>query len=229
MLETLGEDYVLTARAKGLANWEIIWKHGLRNAMLPLVTLLALSVRLHRRRGDRRRGCLLLPGHRPGHHRRHRPPRLRGAPGHLPRADNRGHLLQLRGRPSLLQARPAGDHVSSGPPDQIVPFERGECRCRPGRAGRDRRRPAQPDPHRPAREPGGHDRHDHPGRHDADRHLRRRAGAAQPDRPDRAGVRAAVQQVVARSGRRRRRHAEPDDLRRPHLDDRRFRGRARWR
>jgi ABC-type dipeptide/oligopeptide/nickel transport system permease component len=44
MLETLGEDYVLTARAKGLANWEIIWKHGLRNAMLPLVTLLALSV-----------------------------------------------------------------------------------------------------------------------------------------------------------------------------------------
>ncbi|MDQ1532417.1 MAG: peptide/nickel transport system permease protein, partial [Actinomycetota bacterium] len=38
MLETLGEDYVLTARAKGLKNWAIVWKHGLRNAMLPLVT-----------------------------------------------------------------------------------------------------------------------------------------------------------------------------------------------
>ena len=44
MLETLGEDYVLTARAKGLANWTIVRKHGLRNAMLPIVTLVALSL-----------------------------------------------------------------------------------------------------------------------------------------------------------------------------------------
>ena len=44
MLETLGEDYVLTARAKGLSNWEIVRKHGLRNAMLPIVTLVALSI-----------------------------------------------------------------------------------------------------------------------------------------------------------------------------------------
>jgi ABC-type dipeptide/oligopeptide/nickel transport system permease component len=44
MLETLGEDYVLTARAKGMRNWEIVWKHALRNAMLPLVTLIALSL-----------------------------------------------------------------------------------------------------------------------------------------------------------------------------------------
>jgi len=44
MLETLGEDYVLTARAKGMNNWTIVWKHALRNAMLPLVTLIALSL-----------------------------------------------------------------------------------------------------------------------------------------------------------------------------------------
>jgi ABC-type dipeptide/oligopeptide/nickel transport system permease component len=44
MLETLGEDYVLTARAKGLSNWAIVWKHGLRNAMLPIITLIALSL-----------------------------------------------------------------------------------------------------------------------------------------------------------------------------------------
>ena len=44
MLETLGEDYVLTARAKGLHNWPIVWKHGLRNAMLPIITLVALSL-----------------------------------------------------------------------------------------------------------------------------------------------------------------------------------------
>jgi ABC-type dipeptide/oligopeptide/nickel transport system permease component len=43
MLETLGEDYVLTARAKGLRNWAIVWRHALQNAMLPLVTLIALS------------------------------------------------------------------------------------------------------------------------------------------------------------------------------------------
>jgi ABC-type dipeptide/oligopeptide/nickel transport system permease component len=44
MLETLGEDYVLTARAKGLSNWATVWRHGLRNALLPIVTLVALSL-----------------------------------------------------------------------------------------------------------------------------------------------------------------------------------------
>jgi ABC-type dipeptide/oligopeptide/nickel transport system permease component len=44
MLETLGEDYVLTARAKGLSSWAVVWRHGLRNAMLPVITLVALSL-----------------------------------------------------------------------------------------------------------------------------------------------------------------------------------------
>ena len=44
MLETLGEDYILTSRAKGLSNWSTVWKHGLRNAMLPIITLVALSL-----------------------------------------------------------------------------------------------------------------------------------------------------------------------------------------
>jgi len=44
MLETLGEDYILTARAKGLSSWSTVWKHGLRNAMLPVITLVALSL-----------------------------------------------------------------------------------------------------------------------------------------------------------------------------------------
>ena len=44
MLETLGEDYVLTARAKGLKPWTIVRKHALRNAMLPIATLVALSL-----------------------------------------------------------------------------------------------------------------------------------------------------------------------------------------
>ena len=44
MLETLGEDYVLTARAKGLSQRAVVIRHALRNAMLPTVTLVALSL-----------------------------------------------------------------------------------------------------------------------------------------------------------------------------------------
>ena len=44
MLETLGEDYILTARAKGLANWSIVRHHAFRNALLPIMTLIALSL-----------------------------------------------------------------------------------------------------------------------------------------------------------------------------------------
>jgi ABC-type dipeptide/oligopeptide/nickel transport system permease component len=44
MLETLGEDYILTARAKGLRPWTIVRKHALRNALLPITTLIALSL-----------------------------------------------------------------------------------------------------------------------------------------------------------------------------------------
>jgi ABC-type dipeptide/oligopeptide/nickel transport system permease component len=44
MLETLGEDYVLTARAKGLKPRTIVRTHALRNAMLPITTLIALSL-----------------------------------------------------------------------------------------------------------------------------------------------------------------------------------------
>ena len=41
MLETLGEDFVRTARAKGLAERSVVYKHALKNAMIPVVTVLA--------------------------------------------------------------------------------------------------------------------------------------------------------------------------------------------
>jgi ABC-type dipeptide/oligopeptide/nickel transport system permease component len=44
MLETLGEDYVLTARAKGLPPRRVVRRHAFRNAMLPLLTLVALDL-----------------------------------------------------------------------------------------------------------------------------------------------------------------------------------------
>jgi peptide/nickel transport system permease protein len=44
MLETLGEDYVLTARAKGIPDWIIRDRHAARNAMLPVTTSLVLAL-----------------------------------------------------------------------------------------------------------------------------------------------------------------------------------------
>ena len=44
MLETLGEDYLLTARAKGLPAWMVVRRHALRNALLPTTTLVALTL-----------------------------------------------------------------------------------------------------------------------------------------------------------------------------------------
>jgi ABC-type dipeptide/oligopeptide/nickel transport system permease component len=44
MLETLGEDYVLTARAKGFPQRTVVVRHAFRNAMLPTTTLIALSL-----------------------------------------------------------------------------------------------------------------------------------------------------------------------------------------
>jgi peptide/nickel transport system permease protein len=44
MLEVLGQDYVRTARAKGLAEHVVIVRHALRNALIPVVTLLGLQL-----------------------------------------------------------------------------------------------------------------------------------------------------------------------------------------
>jgi len=44
MLEALTEDFVRTARAKGLPGQVVIWKHALRNALLPLVTIFGLAL-----------------------------------------------------------------------------------------------------------------------------------------------------------------------------------------
>lgn len=44
LLEVLGEDFIRTARAKGLAERTILWRHGLRNALLPVVTLIGLQL-----------------------------------------------------------------------------------------------------------------------------------------------------------------------------------------
>lgn len=44
MLEVLREDYMRTARAKGLSPWRVVVVHGLRNALIPVITVLGLQV-----------------------------------------------------------------------------------------------------------------------------------------------------------------------------------------
>ena len=44
MLEVIRQDYIMTARAKGLSERTVIYKHALRNALLPVITILGLSV-----------------------------------------------------------------------------------------------------------------------------------------------------------------------------------------
>jgi peptide/nickel transport system permease protein len=44
VLEVLSEDFILTAKAKGLSNWQVLRKHALKNAVLPIVTLIAINL-----------------------------------------------------------------------------------------------------------------------------------------------------------------------------------------
>jgi peptide/nickel transport system permease protein len=44
ILEVQGEDYIELARAKGLSEWQVMFKHGMRNAILPLITYIAILI-----------------------------------------------------------------------------------------------------------------------------------------------------------------------------------------
>ena len=44
LLETLGEDYIRTARSKGLKERKVVLKHGLKNALLPVVTIIGIQL-----------------------------------------------------------------------------------------------------------------------------------------------------------------------------------------
>jgi peptide/nickel transport system permease protein len=46
VLEALGQDYIRTARAKGLTHWNVVFQHAFRNAMIPSITLIGGSLAL---------------------------------------------------------------------------------------------------------------------------------------------------------------------------------------
>jgi peptide/nickel transport system permease protein/oligopeptide transport system permease protein len=43
LLEVLGEDYIRTAKAKGVPHWKVIGKHGLRNSVIPVITVVGIQ------------------------------------------------------------------------------------------------------------------------------------------------------------------------------------------
>ena len=43
LIDMLGEDFIRTARAKGLTRSQVLWRHGFRNALIPVLTILGLQ------------------------------------------------------------------------------------------------------------------------------------------------------------------------------------------
>ena len=107
MLDVLGEDHIRTARAKGASEARVILHHALRNALIPVLTVLGAHLRAARRRRDRHRDRV-----RPA---RHRQPgrvggvaaRLSGHPGRLARHRRALRADQSGDRPAVPGRRPA--------------------------------------------------------------------------------------------------------------------------
>ena len=80
-LDELGHDYVRTARAKGMTEKTVLFKHVLRNAMIPILTNIGAGAAGHLRRLVPDRGVLLDPRPRPRGAAGGQPQRLPGDPG----------------------------------------------------------------------------------------------------------------------------------------------------
>jgi peptide/nickel transport system permease protein len=70
MLDNLGQDYVRTARAKGMSERTVVLKHVLRNSLIPVVTVIALGMPVDLRRRDHHRAGVQGQRHRRGADRR---------------------------------------------------------------------------------------------------------------------------------------------------------------
>ena len=64
IVETLGEDYITTARAKGILDRNVLRRHAMPNAMLPMATLIAINLGYVVAGRDHGRGRLQLAGSR---------------------------------------------------------------------------------------------------------------------------------------------------------------------
>ena len=107
MMETLTEDYVRTARAKGAGPRRVLYVHALRNAVIPIITLLGLSIPAIVGGAIITESRVQLPGHGParlpGHHQHRHPP----APRH--------HVLGHAGHRSPARSSPTSSTPSVDP------------------------------------------------------------------------------------------------------------------
>ena len=95
MLEVLEEDYVRTARAKGLSPFRVIGIHALRNALIPVVTMIGLQISHADGGGRPHRDDLLLAGCRQLADRVDQPARLSRSPGRHPADLRHRHLRSI--------------------------------------------------------------------------------------------------------------------------------------
>ena len=116
LIETMGEDYIRTARAKGLPERQVVLRHGLRSAITPIMTILAPRHRRAARRGGAGRDRVRHPRDRAAELRRDHPCGLPDHPGHGAarravhhrREHRRGHRVRVsRSRGSVTHERPS--------------------------------------------------------------------------------------------------------------------------
>ena len=112
-LEVMNADHVRTARAKGLRERTVVLKHVLRNALIPVVTLIGLAGRVPARRRGRHRDDLLLAWRRAHGCRRDPCPRPAAGAGRDPDPRHLLHRHQHGGRSDVCDARSTGEGVMS--------------------------------------------------------------------------------------------------------------------
>ena len=120
LLEVLQQEYILTARSKGLSEWAVVIGHAFKNAAIPVVTILGQQV------GTLIGGAVVtetifsIPGHGPADRRVDLLPRLPGDPGSRP---GPGHLRPARqpgDRHHLRVPRPEDSaRLMIGPPSAV--------------------------------------------------------------------------------------------------------------
>jgi peptide/nickel transport system ATP-binding protein len=109
MLETLGEDYIRTARAKGLRRTVVIGKHAMRSALTPILTIFGLDLGAAARRRDPHRDDVQPARPRPVRARRDQRQRPAGHPGRHPDRRVLHRARQPRRGPAVRRDRPAGE------------------------------------------------------------------------------------------------------------------------